>query len=422
MKKIFYKEKKMGINWLLAIIAIFFVIIIGYANYYILNDNEKQIGIYNGSLYLETLNQFNHSNVGYGYDIGYNRTPLYHAKAYALFASAEAYRYFQTKNESALINAINSANWLIINSDLNDDGKRGWGLPFAWDAGGDNSITPAYTEYAIETAMGVQALLDVYDVAKQTRFNYLVSDYPLIAENAMDTFLQGKFDKTENGNVFWYSASPYDDFHVLNTCSMLAGQLQRLSQYPINNPMRCSEFADSSILYVMTHEHEDNNGNPFWMYYGDKLPESIKSNRPNDLQHEVYTLQGLFVYKKYGGKYGDSININKHLSTLNRFIEDDKVYEVPINYTYAEQWNSIVGKWVRVWGLGYTIHFSEEIESYLKSPHTLSSKLMKILEYNYKKNEKWLIRPDEKEMNFYPRQYAFILKGLAYSEYPDRLE
>lgn len=375
---------------------------------------------HNGSVnvtYMKLLVLFNETNPGYGLDVLYTNRSLHHPKAYALYASAEAHRFQETRNKSAIENAIRAARWLVENSDLDKDGEIGWGLPFPWDAGGDGTINPENTEYAIETAMGVQALLDVYDAAVLTEYKSEVSEFPVIAAKAMETFLRGRFDEVDTGAIFWYSTAPEDSYHVINTCSMLTGQLQRLSCYPVANRSLFAEWADRSVLYILAHKQEDSNGNPYWMYYGDEIPGPPTLNRPNDIQHEVYTLQGLFYYKVYGGRYGYLIDARSLLATIDRFVRKTKVYELPLGYVYTSNWQSYANSWARVWGLGYALHFAVQLESYLNETPSLSTKLYTILCKKYQKDGQLLLRPDDKKLPFYSRQIAFVLKGLSFYEY-----
>lgn len=375
---------------------------------------SNQEVVVDGSIYLKTLNLFDEVHPGYGYDRSFIKEPLHHPKAYALYASAEAHRFSETGDEMALENAINAARWLVTNSDPDEDGEKGWGLPFPWDAGGDGTINPANTEYAIETAFGVQALLDVYDAAIQAGYKAEVSEFPAVAAEAMETFLRGRFNENDTDVIFWYSTVPEDNYHVINTCSMLTGQLQRLSRYPVRNQSIFSKWADRSVLYILAHQQLDCDGNIYWMYYEGKSPVQ---NRPNDLQHEVYTLQGLFNYKIYGGKYGNLIDCRSLLSTLDRFVSGNKVYQLPVGYTYAPEWQSEAESWARLWGVGYALHFVVQLESYLNETPTLSTRLATLLIKKYRKEEQWLFRPTDNETPFYPRQIAFVLLGFSFYEF-----
>lgn len=344
-------------------------------------------------IYYQTLDQFNETNPGYGYDASFTKESFDLPKAFALYASAEARRFQGTGNKTALKNAINAANWLVLNSDLDGDGDVGWGLPFPWDAGGDGTVNPANTEYAIQTAIGVQALLDVYDVAKRAGSDEGVSELLTTATDAMETFLNGKFDEDGTGVIFWYSTRPEDSYHVINSGAMLAGQLQRLSRYPVANQSRFSEWADRCVLYILARQ------------------------RPNDLLNEVYTLQGLFDYRIYGGRYGNSIDPRAMLSTLNRFVNGSKLYDLSVGYPYSPNCQPEATRWARFWSAGYAMNFAVRLESYLNETPVMSTMLATVLVQNYRKDGQWLLRPDDNKTRFYPRQMAFVLNGLAFYEF-----
>jgi hypothetical protein len=371
----------------------------------------------NEGLYFRTLGSFDEVHPGYGYDMKYKKEALNHPKAYALYASSEAHRFRETGDISAIKNAINAANWLVTNSDLDGDDEIGWGLPFSSDAGGDGSITPANTEYVIQTAIAIQALLDVYDAVMQSGYDADISEYPATSAEAMETFLNGCYDEDENGLAFWYSTHPEDRFHAINPTAMLAGQLQRLSRYPSVNQSRFSQTADKCILFILANRQNDSNGNPYWMYYEGEAPISASQNRPNDLYHEIFTLQGLFDYKINGGRYGNLVDVEKQLTTINRFINGSKVYELSVGYNYSDYWKGETERWARIWSVGYALHFAVRLESYLNETPVLSTKLFLSLADKYRKDGQWLLRPDDQLMPFCPRQMSFMLYGLSFYEF-----
>jgi len=404
----------------LGLCVIFFIcllLILGNSGCLTKTEGNPLVSSVDERIFYQTLNQFDEARPGYGFDASFTKEPFDQPKAYALYASAEARRFQGTGNKTALKNAIHAANWLVLNSDLDGDGDIGWGLPFPWDAGGDGTINPENTEYAIQTAVGVQALLDVYDAAEKAGSDEDVSGFLTTATDAMETFLNGKFDEDSTGVIFWYSTRPEDSYHVINSGSMLAGQLQRLSRYPVANQSRFSELADRCVLYILSRQQQDSDGNPYWMYYDGMCPRSLTQNRPKDLLHEVYTLQGLFDYRIYGGRYNSSIDPKAMLSTLNRFFNGSKLYDLSVGYPYTSNWQTEATRWARVWSAGYALNFAVRLESYLNEPPVMSTMLATALVQNYRKDGQWLLRPDDNKTRLYPRQMAFVLNGLAFYEF-----
>src|SRR5690349_4558433 len=79
-------------------------------------------------------------------------------KAYAMVIKAAALDNGRTAGLEAL--AATSLDWLLAHADEDGDAVKGWGLPFAWDAFGDGTPNPPNTEYAITSAIVIDALLD----------------------------------------------------------------------------------------------------------------------------------------------------------------------------------------------------------------------------------------------------------------------
>lgn len=119
------------------------------------------------------------------------------------------------------------ADYLVQHKDDNGDGKTAWGLPGAWDAFQDGTENPANTDYAFQTGLVSDALIDVY----------LVSPNPTYLQTAKDgiaTFLplsSASVDATcANCRYFWYSANANDfSRFVKNTNLLLGSVLARLA-------------------------------------------------------------------------------------------------------------------------------------------------------------------------------------------------
>lgn len=339
------------------------------------------------ALYADILALFNTAAPGYGLDAFTPTESMHHAMAYALFASAESYRARATRQRDARDNAWLAAQWLIDHPNHTDDGRIGWGLPFAWDAFQDGSVNPADTIYTITTALAIQALLDAYELFRK----------PALLETAIRSaraFTEDAFDRIGDELVFWYSHLPHDSYHVINVSAMLLGQLQRLSRFEPG----FAQYADMAVQYILNRQQRDELGYVYWLYGGDKWPES-RPNRPNDLVHEAYTIQGLVDYVRYGGTFREEIDLHELYRSLERFLRDGNVLELPNESRPA-----------RLWGVGAAVFTASLLEHELHLPPRLSDQFTEALTAAYAVTGQ----------PFYPRQAAHVLAGLAFKYFGAR--
>lgn len=356
--------------------------------------------------YQEVLNKL--SSYGYGVNAFSNNNSTPDPMAYSLITSAEAHRYVITGEEDALSNMLCGADWLVANSDLNNNGLVGWGLLDAWDAFSDGSVNPPNTEYAITTALAVQGLLDTFDAINPKRPSQTENNTPInketylqYAELAMNSYIDSKAYNTHpNSRVaFWYSLRPEDSYEVINIEAMFAGILQRLAVATSDSSMAItySEFADQVVNYMLDFK-EDYNQAWLWGYCGRYAPSSYKP-RLNDSVHAAYVVDGLMMYHQYGGRLGNQIEDVKLLAGLEMFITDGQVIELPGQDTPA-----------RIWGVGYLLYV---INRYFEN-----SSLGDVV-YNYTVNNYWV--NDEYQFNTDNkgdvRHPAHVLIGLSFYAY-----
>jgi hypothetical protein len=360
--------------------------------------------------YYKTLSLFDAANPGLGLDTGQKDEYLHYPMTYALYASAEAHRALINEDRQALENAVRAANWLVEHNDLDGDGQIGWGLPFAWDAGGDGSINPPHTEYAITTALVIQGLLDTWDALD--KFGEQTTELqPLLLQNALDSFrtFQSKYDSTPEGLIFRYSTAPQDDFHVVNAHSMLIGQFQRLSTYPIAEDIKhqIENLTEQGFNYLRNHKREDSSGVIFWNYREDIAEDT--TSRPNDSCHEMYTLQGIWDYQLYSQTESPLLQRNDVNDNIQRFLEGSWVREIPRGGVYPSSYQEILDRRARLWGIGYLLYLSARLDL-----NDSADTLYETLATQYMKQETLILRPDLEDMNFYPRFAAHALLGLSY--------
>ena len=287
---------------------------------------------------------------GHGYDYLDRETKRHYPMAHALIVSAESNRYIHSKDKSALETAIQHADWLVNNKDINEDNIIGWGLPEGWDAFGDGSENPAHTEYTITTALVIQGLLDVVDAVDRSGiYNNKKEAYLKTAQEALNSFIDNSFyTKNPDGTIlFWYSSQPQDYYGVINVNAMFVGVLQRISNYPITEDKRSvyRYLADKGVRYLLKGKAEKDDG-WYWNYLCEPLPASFKAHRENDLCHAAYVADGLLMYENCSGHLATEIDRTKILNGLGLFVEGDKVLEMFSRPELSP----------RNWGLGYFLY------------------------------------------------------------------
>jgi len=195
---------------------------------------------------------------------------------------------------------------------------------------------------------------------------------------------------------------------------LFAGALQRLAKnLHGESSEKLQRFADGAMLYLSNHRKDELGALP-WFYFGKKLP-SGKQNKPNDLLHEAYTIEGLLEYYDYGGSLRSELNPHEFVQSLKRYLSSEKVYEFPI-----EEGRRYSERWARLWAVGYALYVASRLEGYEAS---LGSDVRKtffdlLIKY-YRDEELWLYRPDEPvDCRGFPRQITHVLMGLAWYEFP----
>jgi len=352
-------------------------------------------------VYHETSSLLDPAAPGFGVDTGRQEQPLHYPMAYAVYASAEAHRAVACQDEEAWQNAVGAALWLVEHNDLDSDGEIGWGIPFAWDAGGDGSVNPAHTEYAITTALAIRALLDVWDGAAQFegRSASLRSRLLDSALGGFDTF-RDCYDVTPYGPVFLYSTAPDDGFHIANTHAMLVGQFQRLSAYPVapETGVELERVAAAGFGYLRNRMNRDSAGVAYWNYADDRPAGGTP--RPNDAVHSGYTLEGVLDYQLYSGTEAILLRDEDVAANIGRFLDGSLVWEFPAGPDELP---------ARLFGVGQLLYLSARLDR-----DELAASLYSALAEQYRAGGRLVLRPAGDDLRVYPRQIAHALLGLSY--------
>lgn len=243
---------------------------------------------------LDAFRVLNTERPGFGFDVS-RAEPQEHAMGYAFHATAAV-------NLGKIDAARKSAEWLIANA-----GPHGWGLGWSWDAFGDGTPNPADSAYGIETAVGVRALLDVFDATGDRHF----SDAAL---KALDGYSQS-FTATKEGGFFWYSDNKNDAVQVTNVSAMLAGQYARSAKLFGREDHR--KLAEAALGQLMRERKVSSEGGAWWPY-GSTRPAA------NDAVHAAHVVIGIADAARY---LGGSIDLSDEASHLLGFVSGDTVLE-----------------------------------------------------------------------------------------------
>lgn len=341
-------------------------------------------------VYSKVLENLDPEFPGYGVDV-HDSVKKNRPMAYGLILSAEANRYKHTGDPAALKLVRTCGNWLVNNSDRNNNNVTGYGLADAWDAFADSSINPIHQEYTITTAVVAKALIDWWEIEK----NSVKAKKSLTtALNCLLPYLNDTFDSPSG--IPAYSLNLNDrKYDVFNPAVYLAGQMQRMS-YSIKNDSLSALLAGKSkniISILFKYSLRDINNSIYWDY-------AIQQNRPNDLIHMAYIVEGLRDYKNYGGEL--EVPWDHVINHIFLFKPRNKWFE-RVEKKYHNQEEN-----VRLWALGllmYTLAKEGEfqiIESTLFPQVALYKKEDGM--FKFKEN-------DERSMI---RQDAHLLLGLSF--------
>ncbi len=265
------------------------------------------------------------SSAGVGLDPSQSSVNQY-PMAFAVYASSAVIAARRTENDSYRDAATIAADWLVDNSDLNNDDLAGWGLPFAWDASQDGSTNPAHTVYGITTALAVKALLDVYELTGTRQ-------YLDVAEETLDAYSNYYTPVDNRRGYVWYSQWPQDANPFPNVIAMLAGVYARAADVLDREDYK--ELAMSCAQYLMDCSIDDTHG-LHWPY-------RVGRSKPNDAVHAAYVVEGLLELSAH-------CEISWDIDSALDYLEQ---------YQDGEMLNRFVGYLpgpARSWGIGYLMY------------------------------------------------------------------
>jgi hypothetical protein len=363
--------------------------------------------------YMALLKKFPVENQGRGVDLYDPQVVGDHATAYAQVLSSEAYRYSAIPNEESANRIRLATRWLIENSDLDGDGKKGWGLPFAWDAFGDNSVNPVDHPYTIDTAIVLLGLLDALDT-RGIWSDGERQEIVRLVKSVLERWCTECW--TESGGMrgfFWYSPSASDSYFLANVSTMLCAVLQRFI-HEFGNDLSTGELAlfrsrvEDGITLV-----EDSvvmfEGMPFWHY----CDSPGCTDLTNDLVHHVYILYGIRVYREYGGQVPVRWTAKDALRSLYLFTSGGVIYNNPQDPYFANG-RIDLKRPATLWGLGMLIAYSAAGGDVF-----LASSTLETIQASYGNFPDVTVYPLSwsSDARFYPRYAAHVLFGLAVRDF-----
>lgn len=232
-------------------------------------------------------------------------------KSYAMILLGELDRHLLPDQSEWPDLGITAGFWLLENSDLNNNGVKGWGVPVAWDAYGDGSINEANTEYTISTAIVIHALLDWMERDPGSPRREILET----VEAAIEPYLN--FGLLSPSGMFPYSLQEADGrYDTFNPAAYLAGQVQRFSCIVADGEQRekMRAAADLTMAALLKEKQISNDtGAWFWNY-------SVQEDVPNDLPHASYIAEGIETYCRNGGRLAHEFNLPLIFEHLNEFV------------------------------------------------------------------------------------------------------
>lgn len=288
--------------------------------------------------YNEIINNLDSLYPGRGIDT-FNEKELDRPMAYGLILSAESNKYKYIQDPITLNRIRLCGEWLLKNSDLNNNGIHGYGFPDPWDAFSDSTVNPANQEYTIDTAVAVKGLLDWFDIEPDRKRKRKIYDSVFLS---LEPFLTHTYDSPIGIPV--YSLNTNDkEKDIFNPAVYLASQLKRFTTLKRCTPKKTSLNAKSKEIFdiLFRHSQNDVNGNMYWNY-------GIQIKSPNDLVHASYMIEGIRDYLQY--EVIPDVDWNPIFDHLNLFYSDNKWYR----YFEKKYQNDTYSP--RLWGLGMLMY------------------------------------------------------------------
>ncbi len=330
---------------------------------------------------------------------------------YGLVLSAEAVRFKATGHDEGRRRVRKAARWLMDNSDLDRDGRPGWGLPQAWDAFQDGTTNPPNHPYTITTAIVLNGLLESLAIpffwtpAEQKEMKTLIGQVAL-------RWCREMWSEGYEGGFFWYSPDSSDAKFCVNAPSMFLGSLVRFlaEQGDLLDPderrliqERCDALARAIVSTVIIRRDA-----PYW--HAQAVAQPGSALRPDDLAHHVYTLWGIESYRDRGGRVALPWTRAQAIESVGRFWRDNRIYNFPQDVTYTDKQAAFNDRPAVLWSVGMMLAFYSRW-----GDERQAARCFDAIKRDYGPWPRVRLNPPNAGADdaFYPRHAAHLLWGLA---------
>ena len=359
--------------------------------------------------YGELLGLFPEKAQGKGRDRGKVDVIADQPMTYGLVLSAEALRYRALPTDEGKRRVRQAARWLLDNSRLAEDGKIGWGLPFAWNE------YPQHTGYTITTAVVLEGLLDALtlgDFWKKEESERILK----AVREAQVRWCREMWVENHAGGYFHYSthdAGP--GWFCVNAPAMFLGAMARFhiehasAASATERKMLAERMDKLARAIVATVELRE--GAPYWKYI--IPPNKHKSDRPNDLVHQVYILWGVEHYRDARNTVELPWNRAGAMESLERFWKDGTLRFFAQDEETVKPGNREAPS--NLWGIGMLLAAYGKWGTPKQSARCFSSM---VESHGPFPGLRVLPREVSSDGRFFLRDGAHVLFGLAHAVYP----
>lgn len=338
---------------------------------------------------------------------------------YGLVLSAEALHYKAIPNEESHERIKNAVKWIIDNSDLNNDGNPGWGLPQSYDAFADGTTNPENHPYTITTAIVLEGLLDalsidtIWSEMEKQMIKDLISDVILY-------WINNVYVGDDETGYLGYSEEPTDMVYTPNVSGMfLSGMVRAVVEHGDIFDIEEKQFVlrrINSIMNKLINSVQLENGLPYWDYAD--YPEKYSgANPPNDLVHHVYILWGIEQYRDCLTDIAIPFDRKHSIASVDSFWRGDKIYSYPKNVVFVGEKEHLNGRPSNLWGVGMMLAFYAKYGEKHKADATFE--VIDRLYGPFPELKMWPMDFSKNE-TFYARYAAHVLFGLSYRDFYDK--
>lgn len=366
--------------------------------------------------YESLLNMFQDENLGNSLEPSLKPPgPYEQPMTYGLILSAESLHYDVIDTYESKERIRSAAGWLINNSDLNGDGKPGWGLPQSWDAFSDGTTNTENHPYSITTSIVLEGLLDslkiegVWSADEEKKIKDLVSQVAFY-------WLENVYIGDEESGYIGYSTEPSDMYNCPNISGMFLSNLVRMvtEHDDIFNKIEKQFIAKRihAIANQLVKEVIIEDGLPYWEYIVYENPNN--QNNQNDLVHHIYVLWGIEEYRQHFNNIEIPFTLSDSVHSVDNFLKEHKIYSYPQHKVYIGSLESFNTRPSNLWGAGMMMAFYSKYGDNAKSREILNN-----IEKQYGNWPNITIWPSDfsRDENFYARYAAHVLFGLSYKTF-----